>query len=120
MSVGPLERFALRVEQLEQALGVRPRPVDPRARRRGKLGPGGIWLRDRLRPGHPEALTREEQDALGEALLAEGKGNYRLTQECLDLLGRGHNLRMELERANSGDMATSSSAYMDRKDGAKG
>jgi hypothetical protein len=47
-----------------------------------------------LRDGHPERLTREEEDALGEALAAEMNGRVTEAQEWLDLLSQYHRARM--------------------------
>jgi hypothetical protein len=47
MTIGPLERFAQRLEQLEARLGRRPGVVVWKARKEGRLGPGGIWIKER-------------------------------------------------------------------------
>lgn len=106
MVLGPIERFQLRIEQLEGALGRRSAGKrgrgERRSRREGKLGPGGRWLLERLGTTHAEALDKDEQDALGEALAAEQRGDYRTAQQWLDLLWRSHQLRMEVIAGNCG------------------
>jgi hypothetical protein len=71
------------------------------------------------RPGHPERLDREEEDALGKALLCEQRGDYRKAQEWLDLLARAHKLRMAVGRGNSGKLETPGAARTGSEDGAK-
>jgi hypothetical protein len=102
MTVGPIERFMLRIEQLEATLGRRPVVGRWHDRREGKVGPGGRWLLARLGTSHAEALDGQEEDALGEALAAEQRGDYGSAQQWVDLLARSHELRMQLKRGSSG------------------
>jgi hypothetical protein len=99
---GPIEAFEARLRVLETrvgrpVIGTRQRP--PRER---KLGPGGLWLLERLDPKHPEAFDRVEQNLLGHALLAFERGEFREAQELLDQLQLGHQLRMALQQARCG------------------
>ena len=119
MTIGPLERFAQRLEQLEARLGRRPGVVVRKARKEGRLGPGGIWIKERLDPRHPEALDKHEQDLVGEMILAYERGDVGEAQKLLDALAYGFRLRMDVERANGATIATSSSACVDRDDAAK-
>jgi hypothetical protein len=119
MTIGPLERFAQRLEQLEARLGRRPGVVVRKARKEGRLGPGGIWIKERLDPRHPEALDKHEQDLVGEMILAYERGDFGEAQKLLDALAYGFRLRMDVERANGATMGTSSSACVDKDDAAK-
>jgi hypothetical protein len=119
MTIGPLERFAQRLEQLEARLGRRPGGVVRRKAKEGKLGAGGIWIKERLDPRHPDALDKHEQDLVGEMILAYDEGNFGAAQKFLDALAYGFRLRMDVERANSATIATSSSACVDKDDAAR-
>ena len=101
MAKGPIEAVEARLRHLESRVGrpvvgrrLRPPPV-------GTLGPGGLWLQERLNPEHPECLGRLEQDLLGHALLAYDRRDFRAAQELLDQLHHGHQLRMSLQQARS-------------------
>jgi hypothetical protein len=94
-NMGPIEAVAARLAELEAALGVKPREEKSR-RRQGRLGPGGRRLLGWLRRGE---LDRQEQDMLGAALQADQTGKHRKAQECLDMLARGHRLRLAVEKA---------------------
>ena len=93
-----------RIADLELRLGRQPTYVGRRwkdvPRRQPKLTAADRWFLDRMQPGHPERLTRDEEDVLGEALALEELGEYRPAQELLDALETEHRLRMELERSN--------------------
>lgn len=102
MAKGPIEAVEARLRHLESRVG---RPVVGRRLRPprvGMLGPGGLWLQERLNPEHPEGLDRLEQDLLGNALLAYDRRDFRAAQELLDQLHHGHQLRMALQHARSG------------------
>ena len=97
-----MEAVESRLRNLESRVG---RPVVGRRLRPprvGTLGPGGLWLQERLNPEHPECLDRLEQDLLGHALLAYDRRDFRAAQELLDQLHHGHQLRMALQQARSG------------------
>ena len=102
MAKGPIEAVEARLRHLESRVG---RPVVGRRLRPprvGTLGPGGLWLQERLNPEHPEGLDRLEQDLRGNALLAYDRRDFRAAQELLDQLHHGHQLRMALQHARSG------------------
>jgi hypothetical protein len=96
----PIEALIARVHDLEARLGVAPEPSKQPRRSSGRLGPGGQWLAERLNnPRHPERLSRDEQDMLGNALAAYDRGSIEEAQEFLDMLWQHHQQRLSLQRS---------------------
>jgi hypothetical protein len=99
---GPIEAFEARLRELETRVGWAVLETRRRPARVGQLGPGGLWLQERLDPKHPERLDRREQDLLGDALLAYDRRDFRAAQELLDQLQRVHQLRMHSNQVSFG------------------
>ena len=92
-------------------------PPESGRRTPGRLGPGGRWLAERLNnPRHPERLTRDEEDMLGNALVAHDRGAIEEAQEFLDMLWHHHQRRMRLQRSGFDAIMTSSEAYVSDDD----
>jgi hypothetical protein len=120
MTIGPLERFAQRLEQLEGAAWA---ATWGRGAAEGAQG-GEAWGGRDLDQGEvgPEASRRVGQaraDLVGEMILAYNGRNFGAAQKFLDALAYGFRLRMDVERANSATIATSSSACVDKDDAAR-
>jgi hypothetical protein len=114
---GPIEAFIRRVHELEARLGVAPESSRPPRRMPGRLGPGGRWLAERLNnPRHPERLSRDEEDMLGNALVARDRGSIEEAQEFLDMLWQHHQRRLSLQRSGFDAIMTSSEAYVSDDD----
>jgi hypothetical protein len=97
-----------------------PESSKPPRRTPGRLGPGGRWLAERLNnPRHPEQLTRDEEDMLGNALAAHDRAAIEEAQEFLDMLWKHHQLRLRLQRSGFDDIMTSSTAYASDDDDPK-
>ena len=100
MAVGPFERLALRLSDIEGRLGLRVggRAWERRAEeKRPKRTAADRWIRARLGTGHRERLSRSEEDLLGWALQYHERGDIAAAQELMDHLAEHHRERMMLE-----------------------
>ena len=114
---GPVEAFITRVHELEARLGVTPEFTRRSRRTSGRLGPGGRWLAERLNnPRRAERLTRDEEDMLGNALVAYDRGSREEAQEFLDMLWQHHQLRLRLQHSGFDAIMTSGTAYVSDDD----
>jgi hypothetical protein len=114
---GPIEAFITRVHELEARLGVRPESSRPSEPPPDRLEPGGRWLAERLNnPRHPERLSRDEEDMLGNALAAHELGVIEEAQEFLDMLWQHHQQRLSLQRSAFDAIITSSEACVSDDD----
>ena len=114
---GPIEAFIARVHELEARLGVMPESSRRTRPTPDRLGPGGRWLAERLNnPRHPEQLTRDEEDMLGNALAAHDRAAIEEAQEFLEMLWQHHQRRMRLQRSGFDAIMTSSEAYVSDDD----
>ena len=82
MAKGPIEAVEARLRHLESRVG---RPVVGRRLRPprvGMLGPGGLWLQERLNPEHPEGLDRSSKTCLATRCSLMIDGTFERPRSC--------------------------------------